>query len=46
MYVLVRENFGTYDAVTVSIGFPDINTLSIDMGAAIGVDSYVVTIIG
>lgn len=46
MYVQVRENFGTYDTVTVSIGFPDINTLSIDMGAAIGVDSYVVTIIG
>lgn len=46
LYVRVRENFGDYSFVEVSIIFTDLNNISIDMGDIIDSNSYVVTIIG
>jgi hypothetical protein len=47
MFVSVRENFGDYDIVQVSIGFQDLNNIFIDMGNAIDeFNQHVVTIIG
>jgi hypothetical protein len=47
MFVSVRENFGDFDIVQVSIGFQDLNNIFIDMGNAINeFNQHVVTIIG
>lgn len=46
MYVAVRENFGDFSRVEVSITFQDLNALLVDMGDIIASNSYVVTIIG
>jgi hypothetical protein len=46
MYISIRENFGDYSRVEVSITFVDLNNISIDMGDIITTNSYVVTIIG
>ena len=46
LYVRVRENFGDFSFVEVSITFTDLNNISVDMGDPINNNSYVVTIIG
>lgn len=48
MYVSVRSNLAAddYEEVLVSISYPDLNSISIDMGGSISVDSHSVTIIG
>jgi hypothetical protein len=46
LYVRVRENFGDFSVVEVSVAFSDLNNISIDMGDPIDSNSYVVTIIG
>jgi hypothetical protein len=46
MFVRIRENFGDYSFVEVSVTFTDLNNLSIDMGDIIEQGSYTVTIIG
>lgn len=46
IYVRVRENFGDFSVVEVSVTFADLNNISIDMGDIIESGSYVVTIIG
>lgn len=46
LYVRVRENFGDYSFVEVSVTFTDLNNISVDMGDIISSNSYVVTIIG
>lgn len=48
MYVVVRSNSEAdqYEQVISSISFTDLNNISIDTGDPIGINSYVVTIIG
>lgn len=46
LYIIVRENTGTYDVVQVGISYTDLNNISIDMGDPILSNSHVVTILG
>jgi hypothetical protein len=45
LYVSVRENFGDFNVITPGIEFTSLNTISLDMGDSINLNSYTVTII-
>jgi len=44
--VLVREDFDDYDRVEVAIDYSDLNSISVDMGAAAIGKKYILTILG
>jgi hypothetical protein len=46
LFIKIREDFGDFSVVEASVTFIDSNTISIDMGDIVDINSYIITILG